>query len=301
MLNFSRTIKNKDLRVTLAMIIGTLIYCFSVVFILDLGEFYAGGVTGVSQLLSRILQKLGVTVSKSIFIALFNIPLFVIGFRGVSKKFAYLSLGSILVQVISVYGFEVMRDKAGLDLFAKSLGDEKIILAIFGGLMCGIGSGISLRSGASTGGLDIISQYLSFKKNMSFTSVSLTIDAIIITLGGVVAGDVRIAVYTLIRLIIHILVLDRIHTVYNFMKIQVVSPKKEELRQELLARFNHGMTIYKAQGGYTGQDLYVIEIIVSSFEVADYKTVIKKVDQKAFISVAAVKEIDGNFNKNVIA
>ncbi len=301
MLNFSRIIKNKDLRVTLAMIIGTLIYCFSVVFILDLGEFYAGGVTGVSQLLSRILQKLGVTVSKSIFIALFNIPLFVIGFRGVSKKFAYLSLGSILVQVISVYGFEVMRDKAGLDLFAKSLGDEKIILAIFGGLMCGIGSGISLRSGASTGGLDIISQYLSFKKNMSFTSVSLTIDAIIITLGGVVAGDVRIAVYTLIRLIIHILVLDRIHTVYNFMKIQVVSPKKEELRQELLARFNHGMTIYKAQGGYTGQDLYVIEIIVSSFEVADYKTVIKKVDQKAFISVAAVKEIDGNFNKNVIA
>ena len=301
MLNFSRIIKNKDLRVTLAMIIGTLIYCFSVVFILDLGEFYAGGVTGVSQLLSRILQKLGVTVSKSIFIALFNIPLFVIGFRGVSKKFAYLSLGSILVQVISVYGFEVMRDKAGLDLFAKSLGDEKIILAIFGGLMCGIGSGISLRSGASTGGLDIISQYLSFKKNMSFTSVSLTIDAIIITLGGVVAGDVRIAVYTLIRLIIYILVLDRIHTVYNFMKIQVVSPKKEELRQELLARFNHGMTIYKAQGGYTGQDLYVLEIIVSSFEVADYKTVIKKVDQKAFISVAAVKEIDGNFNKNVIA
>jgi len=301
MLNFSRIIKNKDLRVTLAMIIGTLIYCFSVVFILDLGEFYAGGVTGVSQLLSRILQKLGVTVSKSIFIALFNIPLFVIGFRGVSKKFAYLSLGSILVQVISVYGFEVMRDKAGVDLFAKSLGDEKIILAIFGGLMCGIGSGISLRSGASTGGLDIISQYLSFKKNMSFTSVSLTIDAIIITLGGVVAGDVRIAVYTLIRLIIHILVLDRIHTVYNFMKIQVVSPKKEELRQELLARFNHGMTIYKAQGGYTGQDLYVLEIIVSSFEVADYKTVIKKVDQKAFISVAAVKEIDGNFNKNVIA
>lgn len=301
MLNFSRIIKNKDLRVTLAMIIGTLIYCFSVVFILDLGEFYAGGVTGVSQLLSRILQKLGVTVSKSIFIALFNIPLFVIGFRGVSKKFAYLSLGSILVQVISVYGFEVMRDKAGLDLFAKSLGDEKIILAIFGGLMCGIGSGISLRSGASTGGLDIISQYLSFKKNMSFTSVSLTIDAIIITLGGVVAGDVRIAVYTLIRLIIHILVLDRIHTVYNFMKIQVVSPKKEELRQELLARFNHGMTIYKAQGGYTGQDLYVLEIIVSSFEVADYKTVIKKIDQKAFISVAAVKEIDGNFNKNVIA
>lgn len=301
MLNFSRIIKNKDLRVTLAMIIGTLIYCFSVVFILDLGEFYAGGVTGVSQLLSRILQKLGVTVSKSIFIALFNIPLFVIGFRGVSKKFAYLSLGSILVQVISVYGFEVMRDKAGLDLFAKSLGDEKIILAIFGGLMCGIGSGISLRSGASTGGLDIISQYLSFKKNMSFTSVSLTIDAIIITLGGVVAGDVRIAVYTLIRLIIHILVLDRIHTVYNFMKIQVVSPKKEELRQELLARFNHGITIYKAQGGYTGQDLYVLEIIVSSFEVADYKTVIKKIDQKAFISVAAVKEIDGNFNKNVIA
>lgn len=296
-----KIIKNKDVCVTLAMIIGTLMYCFAVVFILDIGEFYAGGVTGVSQLLTRILGGVGVIISKSIFIAILNIPLFIIGYRGVSKKFAFLSVGSIVVQVIAVYLFELLRDKAGYNFFLNSLGNDKMILAIFGGLMCGIGSGICLRSGASTGGLDILSQYLSFNKSVSFTTISLSIDFVIIVLGGIVAGDVSIAVYTLIRLIIQILVLDRIHTVYHFMKIRVVTSKKEEVRAALLERFNHGITIYEVQGGYTNQKLYVLEIIVSAFEINYYKSAVRSVDPKAFITVASIKEVDGNFNKNVIA
>ena len=294
-----KIIKNKDVCVTLAMIIGTLMYCFAVVFILDIGEFYAGGVTGVSQLLTRILGGVGVIISKSIFIAILNIPLFIIGYRGVSKKFAFLSVGSIVVQVIAVYLFELLRDKAGYNFFLNSLGNDKMILAIFGGLMCGIGSGICLRSGASTGGLDILSIFIIYKAYL--LQQFLSIDFVITVLGGIVAGDVSIAVYTLIRLIIQILVLDRIHTVYHFMKIRVVTSKKEEVRAALLERFNHGITIYEVQGGYTNQKLYVLEIIVSAFEINYYNSAVRSVDPKAFITVASIKEVDGNFNKNVIA
>lgn len=292
---------NKNFVVTTAMIVGTLLYCFAVVFILDLGEFYAGGVTGVAQLMTRIFGNFGIHISKSILIGLFNIPLFIIGFRGVSKRFAYLSVGSIVVQVIAVYGFEYMRDNLGMNIFYNSLGSEKLILAIFGGLVCGIGAGISLRFGASTGGMDILSQYLAFNKNVSFTKVSLALDIVIIIFGGLVAGDVTIAVYTIIRLIIYILVLDRIHTVYNFMKIRIVTTKKEELRVALISKFNHGITIYDAIGGYTNEQRWVIETIVSSFETGDYKAAIKEIDPNAFISFTAVKSIDGHFNKNVIA
>lgn len=300
-MRFNKFFINKDVVVTTAMIVGTILYCFSVVFILDLGEFYTGGVTGVSQLLTRVFGNYGIHISKSIFIGLFNIPLFIIGFRGVSKRFAYLSLGSIVVQVISVYLFEYIRDDLGINFFYNSLGSEKLILAIFGGLVCGIGAGISLRFGASTGGMDILSQYLAFNKNVSFTKVSLSLDIVIIILGGLVAGDVTIAVYTIIRLIIYILVLDRIHTVYNFMKIRIVTTKKEELRVALISNFNHGLTIYEAVGGYTNEPRWVIETIVSSFETGDYKSAVKAIDPNAFISFTAVKSIDGHFNKNVIA
>src|SRR5690606_20551928 len=116
-----------------------------------------------------------------IFIALFNIPLFIIGFRGVSKRFAILSLSSVILQVILVYLFEQLS-KAGFNPIADAFVVNGVLkpsamltIAVLGGLACGIGSGISLRNGASTGGMDILSQYFSFKKHIPFTSVSLTV------------------------------------------------------------------------------------------------------------------------------
>lgn len=301
MKKFRKFLRNRNAMVIFAMVIGTLIYSFAVVWILDIGEFYAGGVTGVSQLISRLLENVNIHISKSVFIGLLNIPLFVIGWKGVSKRFAILSVGSIVIQVISIFLFELLRDRHGINFFAADLGQEKLILAIFGGLVCGIGVGFVLRYGASTGGMDILSQYVSFRKNISFTKFALVVDIFIVIFGGFVGGSVKVAVYTLIRLIIYVLVLDRIHTIYNYMKLSIVTTKKEEMRQVLIGRFNHGITIYEAVGGYTNQPKWVLETVVSSYETEDYKNTIKELDPQAFVTYTAVKSVDGLFNKNAIA
>lgn len=288
------------------MVVGTIIYCMGVVWFLDLGKFYAGGVTGFSQLLSNFLLLFNIKISKSIFIAIFNIPLLIIGWKGVSKRFAILSVCSVGLQVVVIAFLEFLVSK-GFNPFAKALLEDgqansgtTLTLALLGGLITGIGSGISLRSGASTGGMDIISQYFSFKKSIPFTTFSLSVDATIIILSAFV-GNLKTSIYTIIRLIITMLVLDKIHTIYKYMRVEIITNKKEEMRTALISHFNHGVTIYQAVGGYTGQERWVLESVVSSYEAEEYKNLALKIDKSAFITFTAIKQIYGFFHRNVIA
>lgn len=303
--------KNKNIRAILGMVIGTLIYCIGVVWILNLGKFFGGGVTGISQILTTIFKKIGVDVSMSVFILALNIPLFLIGWKGVSKRFAVLTLGSVVLQSVFVFVLEYLQTTYHLNPFATFTETGEIIsnfdmltLSLLGGLTCGVGAGITLKYGASTGGVDIISQYFSFKKNVSFAALSLSIDLSIVAvtiLMPEILGGVEIAVYTIIRFIINVLVLDKVHTTYKMIKISIVTSEKEKMRVALISKFSHGVTIYDATGGYTNTQKYVFESVVSSFEIAEYRQIAHDVDPAVFITYSPISNIDGRFNKKAIA
>lgn len=291
--------KRRNVNAIVSLLIGTIIYCFGVVWILDLGDFYAGGVTGISQLISAILGKANIQISKAVFIAILNIPLFLVGWRGVSKRFAYLSLISVALQTVLIYLLELLQ-KNGLDPFS-TLANERLLLAILGGLLTGLGCAICLRGGASSGGMDILAQYVSLKKGVSFTKFAMTVDLFIIVASGLVGGSISVAVYTVVRLITHMIAIDRIHTIYKFMKITIVTTKVEEMRSTLIEKFNHGVTIFSAEGGYSGEPRWVLESIVLAYEIEEYGALAKKVDEHVFISYSTINGITGRFNRNVIA
>lgn len=297
--------KRRNIRVISGMVLGTIIYCIGIVWFLDLGKFYAGGVTGFSQLLSDFLGLFDIKISKSLFIALLNIPLFIIGWKGVSKRFAILSVASVALQVAVIAFLEFLAAR-GFNPFEKIFFENGmngagtiLTLAVLGGLVTGIGSGISLRNGASTGGMDIVSQYFSFQKSIPFTTFSLAVDGAIIILSAFIGG-LRTAIYTIIRLIITLLVLDRIHTIYKYMRVQIITSKGEEMRAALIESFHHGVTVYRALGGYTGQERTVLESIVSSFEAEEYKNLALKIDKNAFITFTAIKQVYGLFRRSAI-
>lgn len=303
-------LRNKNFQAVTGMVIGSLIYCIGVVWFLNLGAFFGGGVTGISQILTAIFKSFGVNISMSMFVILLNIPLFLIGWRGVSKRFAILTLGSVVLQSIFILILEYLSENYHINPFAtfNELGQpvasfDMLTLSLLGGLVCGIGASITLRYGASTGGVDIISQYFSFKKNLNFASISLTIDLLIIALTVLmpsVLGGVDIAVYTIIRFIVSVLVLDKIHTTYKTVKISIVTTEKEAMRTTLISSFTHGITIYEATGGYTNTTRYVLESVVSSFELEEYRKIAHSVDKQVFITCSPISAIDGRFNKKAI-
>ena len=305
----NKFLRQKDINLVLGTIIGSIIYSFAVVFVIDLGSFYTSGVTGVSQIITSLLSRLtgkdliGVT---SILIAVINIPLFLIAWRGVSKRFAIISLVSVGLQVLLVALFEFLFSRGfnPFSAFHPVEGENNVgkmlTLAITGGLLTGVGEGVCLKFGGSTGGMDVVSQYVSLTRHKSFAAVTLTVDLVIILLSMIV-GNIETGVYTIIRMIISIIVLDKIYTAYHYSKVVIVTEERQRMKDALITKFNHGVTIYQAVGAYTNKTKYVMESIVWAFEAVEYIKVAKTVDPTCFVSTVGVKRVAGHFNVNVIA
>lgn len=293
----------------LVTIIGTIIYSASVVWLLNLGEFFAGGITGISQLISIAIWG-KVTPLVSIFIGLINLPLFLFGTKGVSKKFALLTLMSVLLQMLTVALFQVLADN-GFDPFRSFIKTEidgvevfdsgaRLLVAILGGALSGYGIALCLKSGGSSGGMDVIANYLLVKKNISFTKYSFIVDLIIIGCSSLIS--VETALFTIIRLICSSIVVANVYTSYRMVKLQIItsSDKLEELRTKILDKFHHGITIYDVIGGYTLEHRKMMEIVLSMYEVDEYISYIEKLDPKAFIEVSELKSLRGNYKKRTV-
>lgn len=315
------------------VILGTIIYSFGVVWILQLCGFFSGGVTGTSQLIVGLIEKFGGSTKIrgfiGVFVFLINVPLLLIGWRGVSKHFAILTVVSILLQsivmslisnltispfalllnengefigaglvdVIMSGKFNILQTKETLlleETFVATIHPgTKLLLAIIGGLITGYGAALCLKGGGSTGGMDIIANYLVMKKRINFTTYQFVVDISIIVASCLIS--IENVLYTVVRLIVYMKVIQAIYQTYQTTRIEIITSNAEKIKEELLKHFNHSMTIYDAIGGYTNQAKKVIEIYVSNFETIEYISLINSIDPKAFIVTTKVKAINGNY------
>ena len=310
--------KKRNIMAVFGMVTGAIIYSIGIVFLIELGGFYSGGVSGISQIIGSVISLIvyGVQTNAegvrsiitipgltSIFMIAINIPMFIVSFKGVSKRFAILSVASIAIQTILIWLLEMIPTASNP---FSSMANDQLALAIVGGALTGVGGGLSLRFGASGGGTDTLSQYFAFKKNANFAAVSLSIDAFNLAASAIIGWLVlkqglATCCYTAIRMIINILVLNEIHTGYKFMKIAVVTNHNIEMAQALTALFPHGVTIYDSVGAYSMKKTYTLEIIITTYEKSEYLSVIRSVDHNAFIVVSPVDTIYGNFTKRAMA
>ena len=297
----AKFVRSRDAKAIIGTIIGSSIEAMGVVWILEYGNFFATGLTGIAQVLNKLFLLINENfiVSVGILYFILNVPLLIIGFIGVSKRFSIFSCLSVVLQSVLILVFEIVRDATGFSPFA-SFGDDRLLLAIIGGLLGGLSSGIMLRSGGSAGGVEIISQYLHFKKKSNFAIVSLTINATIL-IAGFFLEDIACVAYTSIRLILYVLVMDKINTIYKYIKISIVTTKPQEIRDVLVTRFNHGITIYNVTGGYSLTQKSELEIIASSYEVEEYRKIAHEIDPDAFMTFTTINRVDGRFNQNRIA
>jgi uncharacterized membrane-anchored protein YitT (DUF2179 family) len=282
------------------IVLGSFIYSIAVVWFLELGQFFAGGVTGISQIITRLLGKHQIFISTGLLIAGLNLPLFILGWKGLSKRFAFYSLLSVILQSIFVGVLEYARDHYQINPLAISgIEDNILLLAILGAMIAAVGTSLCLKTGGSSGGMDIVSNYLLVKKNVPFVKYSFIVDFVIIAAAGILF-DMPTAIYTIIRLIVYVLTLNEVYNTYRTMKIEIITTKHEEIRQELLKHFHHGITMYQATGGYTMQQKVVLEVLTSAYEVRPYIETVTKIDPSAFITVMIVTMLKGNFNKKTI-
>lgn len=279
-----------EMKRLLMVTLGTIIFVFGVAFFVFPGKLIPGGLTGIATLIQYGLGQLGLQINIGIVVLVVNIPVMILGLKGISKTFVYYSIYSIILQS---FLFGLLTENIswfGQDLLANSS---------LGGLFVGLGAAIALKSGASLGGMDILTQYLALKFQLSIGYMGLIINAGILLI-ALLIFDVQIAFYTLLMFAISNQLVDRIHTAYKRVRLDIITTKAEEIKSILIQNSVRGITILEGIGAYTNQSRNILMMVMQVHEVYDIRKLIVGVDPESFITMTPVRHLNGKFNRVIM-
>ena len=289
----NRRIADDAFRVVI-VVFSSAIYALSVLWFLEPASLLSIGLTSVGQVCNRLFKLWDINIPVGVFTLIFNIPLCIVGIKYVSPRFIIYTMLSVVVQSVLLLGFIPTPS------FVEELKTDRLFLSIISGLFSGVGIGVALRYGTSTGGVDIVAQAVNLKKGVSIGVFSMMVNILLAVIGGIINKDVATTLYTFIFIIITNLVVDKIHTAYNYLRIDVITSKKDEVSAALLSEIKRGCTISNVMGAYTHIDKADVFMVISSYELDHAKRVINTVDPQAFIMVLPVKRVIGAFFKHTI-
>lgn len=295
-------------RLTVVVVANTLI-SFVTVWFLEPAKLYSGGAVGIAQLIKRLIESTGVeTINLGWFIFMVNIPITIVGIKFVSTKFSILSVIAVLIQtVVTIILTNVVPEAPFKPIEVENgsipynMYGYMLTLCITGGVLGGIATGVALRLGTSTGGFDVLGQALALKKNISIGSFTMVLNVLIAIFGGaVLQGSWIICLFTIIRMVLNSLVIDKIHTAYSYIAVRIFSKNGLEISHAIMEEMSRGCTIERVMGAHSGTDSIEVYSVVSSYEVDKVYKIIKRYDDHAFVTTAPVKDVWGKFIKHSI-
>ncbi len=272
------------------VILGTVLYVVGVSYFIVPANLITGGLTGYAVLVTSYLERFDIFFNLGIVVFVINIPVMILGIRGVSRKFVIYTVISILLQSL-LFGFIQNPNP----IFVNDL----VGSAIFGGLFIGAGAGIALKSGTSLGGMDVVSQYFAIKKQTSIALVNLSTNGFLLVL-SLLFFEPSVALYTLLGYITTNVLVEKIHTGYKRVRVEIITAHGDLVKEVLLASYEHGITISDGVGAFTGDSKKVLIMVTQSHEVYDIKKSVLKVDENAFITMTPVRHLNGKFNQIII-
>ena len=260
------------------IIIGSFIYAYPINALLKQHNLLSGGLTGIAMIFNYLFR-----IPTGLTLILLNIPLFIIGYRYVSRRFTYLSILGITAASV----FLIITNGWVIPV------EDPLVAAIFGGLLSGAGSGIVIKNRGSLGGTDIVSVIMYKYLSLNIGGTAMAINAIILTLSAFLF-NVEMAMLTLVGIFVGNKAVDVIQEGFNHRKtIIIVSDHHKELTQELLLRVKRGITLLEGEGAYTGRQKRLIYMVVRTMELAKIKDIVRKVDPDAFLSIIDTREVEG--------
>lgn len=275
---------------------GALIYSVGMNFFVASMGLYAGGVMGISQIIqSIVVEKLHVDLGgfnlSAVLYSLLNVPLFIMAMRSIGKQF----LIKTAINVVCVTFFLSVVPVPKVPII-----EEQITCALIGGIICGAGAGITLRAGGSGGGLEILGVYLAKKgKSISIGKLSMVINGIIYGI-CVLLFDVSVAIYCIIYAVFTAFMVDKAHT--QSINVQVLIFTKSSgnaIREMIIKEFNRSATLWKGVGGYTEKETVIVCSVLSKYEAAILRRMVKEADPHAFLILNEGCHIYGNFPKHL--
>lgn len=269
------------------VIFGSLLVAISLNFFLINANVYASGFAGAAQLISSVLIDFaGIGIGTGILLFVFNIPVLILGWFKVGKGFTIYSIVSVIFMTLFLELLPVI-----------SVSNDIILNAVVGGVIAGVGIGLSLKLGASTGGMDIIAMILSRLKDKPIGKYFLIMNGIIIVMAGILYEPEN-ALYTLLTLYVTTTVIDTLHTRHEKVTVMIVTHKADELQEAIHNKMIRGITIIPVKGAYSKEDKFMMYLVITRYELYDLETLLSEVDPRAFTNIVQTVGVLGFFRRD---
>lgn len=275
-------------------ILGAFFYAAGInLFVVPAG-LYTGGLVGISQVIRTILTAgLGMDFGSfdvaGLIYYIINIPIFIIAFTRMGRKFFL----KTLVTVTAITFFMSV-------IPARVIVEDIMAACVVGGIVSGVGIGIVLRTGASSGGMDVIGVLLTrWKRDFSVGKVNLLVNLILYG-ACLFLFDMGVVIYSVIYASVYSVAMDKMHTQNINVEVNVITKADtSELEKEVFQELGRGITKWTAFGAYTNDRSQILYIMLSKYEVNRLKAIIHKYDTNAFIVVNEGVSVDGNYLKKL--
>lgn len=264
----------------IAIAVGSMIMAFGISMFLLPNKLSSGGFAGIATIVYYLFKvPMGTTN------VLLNIPLFIIAWYKIGKKF-------FIKSIIGTIGLSVFMDF--FDRF-NSLTNDRFLACIYGGIIVGLGMAIIFKFNSSTGGTDLISNIAKeFNSNLRLSEVVVIIDIIVVALNMIVFKEIEIGLYSAITIYLIGKIIDILFEGIYFTKlIYIVSDKNEEIAKSIGDEIRRGTTGLYGKGMYTNKEKLILICAAARRDVVKVKTAAKKIDPQAFIVISNSREVFG--------
>lgn len=272
----------------LFLIVAGTINAFGVTVFLAPVNLYDSGISGTSMLLSLLTPEY---LTLSVFLVILNIPLFIFGLK--KQGFAFTVYSVFAVSVYSLMAF-LITDVLPIDVsFASPLaGDDLLLCALFGGLISGVGSGLTIRFGGAIDGVEVMAVIFAKKLGITVGTFVMIYNVILYVICGIVMGSWILPLYSIVTYGAALKTVDFIVEGIDRSKaVMIITEKEQEVNAAILEAFEQGTTKIAATGGYSNTEKTVIYFVINRFQISRLRNIVHTIDPKAYLTINDVADI----------
>ena len=283
--NDLKTLKFKNF---ILLFIAGCINAFGVTMFLAPVKLYDSGISGTSMLLSQITPAY---MTLSIFLLILNIPLFLFGLK---KQGATFTVYSVFTVAVYSAGSWLINDVLPIDVSMVSplAGEDLLLCALFGGLISGCGSGLTIRFGGAIDGIEVMAVIFAKKLNITVGTFVMIYNVVLYVVCGIVIKSWILPLYSIVTYMAALKTVDFIvEGIDRSKEVMIITDKAEEISRALMSEFECGTTKIAATGGYSNADKTIIYFVVNRFQISKMRNIVHAIDPNAFVTVSEVADL----------
>lgn len=275
----------------LMLTLAGIINAFGVTFFLYPVDLYDSGASGTAMLLAQITPE---NLTLPLFLAVINIPLFLYGYKKMGLSFTIYSVYAVVIYSLSAW---LITDVLPVDVsFASPLAEQDLLLcAIFGGLISGTGSGLTIRFGGAIDGIEVLAVMFAKKLGISVGVFVMAYNVVLYILAGLIKSSWILPLYSVITYAAALKTVDFIAEGLDKAKsAMIITNKPRQICDALSQEFGNGITILKAKGYYSDKEKTLIYFVVNRFQINKVRNIVREKDSRAYVTITEISDVLGD-------